>query len=269
MRITGPEIRQTKGYKPPTAELVASILRLIKGQPHEGEAPGPAVAVSAPELAGQLGHDIGPIKRGCELLESHDVISRAWAADSHTSTRYRVTSTGNWAAMADAQSISDCIHKPLSEVVAQSWGRHFGTPLNLASLAIGVWEQTVEDVTAFVCAGGQAEGSIAFSMDRKFLRRSLAISAGHDFREFDPIVRNYFQTLIGNIVADIGREIAASGFDVLLSPTVTVVNRGALLSQPRDARCLINLTNRYGRLTVRITLRNVVRLRDWAPGSVI
>ncbi len=261
MRITGPEIRQTTGHKPPPAELVASIFRLVRDQPREiSEAPGSSRPSSAQQLAQQLRHDIGTIKRGCELLESHDVITRAWAADSHTSPNYRVTSVGNFAAMADAQSISDYIHSPLSNAIAQSWGRNFGTSLDLASLAIGSWEMIDEDVTAFVCAAGQAEGSIALSMNRGFLRKSLAQSAGHNFREFDDTARNFFRTLIGHVISDAGREIAASGFDVLLSPNVTLVNRGALLSKPRDSRYLIDLTNRFGRLKVRITLRDITPL---------
>jgi CheY-specific phosphatase CheX len=262
MRITGPAIRQTAGYKPPSAELVASIFRLVRDQPREiTEGTGSSKPLSTQQLAQQLRHDIGTIKRGCELLESHDVITRAWAADSHTSPHYRVTSVGNFAAMADAQCILDYIHSPLSEVIAQSWGRNFGTSLDLASLAIGSWEKTDEDVTAFACAAGQAEGSVALSMNRGFLRKSLAHTAGHNFREFDDTARNFFRTLIGHVISDAGREISASGFDVLLSPNVTLVNRGALLSKPRDSRYLIDLTNRYGRLKVRITLRDVVSLQ--------
>ncbi len=262
MRITGPEIRHTTDYKPPPAELVSGIFRLVKGQLLDRSAH--SESISALQLAGLLRHDIGPVKRGCEMLEAHGVITRVWATQSHTSPRYRITPTGNWAARADAQSISDCLHRPLAEVVAQSWGRYFGASLALASLVIGAWEQTEEDVTAFVCAAGQAEGSIGLSMDQGFLLESLALAGGHDFRGLNRAVRNYFQTLVGNVAADVGREIAATGFDISLSSAVTLVDRGALLSKPRDSRYLMNLTNRFGRLKVRVTLRDAFTSTDQA-----
>jgi CheY-specific phosphatase CheX len=257
MRITGPEIRQTAGYSPPAAELVAGVFRLVKDRTSDRVGP-----ISARKLSSHLRHDIGPIKRGCDMLEAHGVIRRIRDARSHTLPRYRITPEGNWAARADAQSISDYIQRPLVDVVTQSWGQHFGVPLDLASLAIGPWEQADEDVTAFVCAAGQAEGNVAFSMNRGFLLKSLAHAGGHDFREFDRRVRNFFGPLMSKVAADVAREIAAGGFDVLLSPAVTVVNRGALLSNPRDSRYLIDLVNQYGRLKVRITLRNVNPIAD-------
>lgn len=252
MRITGPEIRQATGYELPSAELVAGIFRLVKARSAAGLEP-PSVR----QLAAHLRHDIGPIKRGCEMLEAHAVVSRAWCSQKHTSPSYRITPDGNWAAGAGAQFIGDSIQAPLADVIARSWARYFGITLNLASLAIGAWERTTEDVTALVCVGGQVEGSVAFGMSRRFLFKSLASSCGHDFNLFDRNVKRYFQTLIDHVADDVGREIAAAGFDVVLSPAATVVNRGALLSKPRDVRHLITLTSGHGQMKVRVTLRDV------------
>jgi hypothetical protein len=108
MRITGPEIRQTAGYSPPAAELVAGVFRLVKDRTSDRVGP-----ISARKLSSHLRHDIGPIKRGCDMLEAHGVIRRIRDARSHTLPRYRITPEGNWAARADAQSISDYIQRPL------------------------------------------------------------------------------------------------------------------------------------------------------------
>ncbi|MBT4074332.1 MAG: hypothetical protein HOE75_11670 [Chloroflexi bacterium] len=258
MRHTGPEIRQITGYIPPTGDLVAGVFRLIQEYSSaDGDGPGP---VSAFHLATELRHDLGPIKRACEMLESHGVIIKDWAIQTHSSPRYKITSEGQWATQADAQAILDYTNKSLADIVAQSWGRHFGMPLGMSSLAIGAWEYADEDVTAFVCAAGQAEGSVAFSMSRDFLLKSLAHAGGHDYRDFELAVKKFFPALIGRIFKDVGREIAAAGFDVALSSGVTVVGRGAMLSNPRDVRYLTHLANQYGRLKFRLTMRDSVRL---------
>ena len=257
MRRTGPEIRQINSYIPPSAELVSDVFRAVHERSSKDADAGPA---SAHQLALQLHRDLGPIKRACELLETHGVITKAWTTQTHSSPRYRITSEGQWATQADAQTILDYTHKSLGEIVAQSWGRYFGLPLGLSSLAIGAWEYADEDVTAFVCAAGQAEGNVAFSMNRGFLLKSLAHVGGHDYRNFDDAVKNYFKNLVEKVSGDVGREIAAAGFDVALSSSVTIVGRGALLSNPRDVRYLIDLTNQYGRLKFRLTFRDSVKL---------
>lgn len=258
MRHTGPEIRQASAYTPPSAEVVSGVFRSVHEQSPANTAElGPA---SARQLSKQLHRDLGSIKRACELLEAHGVITKAWTTQSRSSPRYRITPEGQWATQADAQTILDYTHRSLAEVVAQSWTRNFGMTLRLTSLAIGAWEYTDEDVTAFACAAGQAEGNVAFSLDRGFLLKSLAHVGGHGYRSLNISVRKYFGTLIEKVADDVGREIAAAGFDVALSSGVAIAGRGTLLSNPRDVRYLIDLTNRYGRLRFRLTLRDSVKL---------